>query len=90
MIRLLPRKVDAVETINACRTDFENSMADQYADNYSLLKFCGTDNHVGMRERLASLELDFRAESINDIMKAVMENRHKIKLYSLTDDGKLH
>lgn len=89
MIRLLPRKVDAVETINACRTDFENRMADQYADNYSLLKFCGTDNHVGARERLASLELDFRAENINDIMKAVMENRHRIKLYNMTEDGKL-
>ena len=50
MIRLLPRKVDAVEVINTCRTDFENALADQYADNYRLLKFAGSDNHVGLLE----------------------------------------
>ena len=80
MIRLLPRHVDAVETLNACRKDFENRMADEYADNYCLKKFCGTDNHVGMRERLAVLGLDFRAQSVSDILKAVVDGRCTIKL----------
>lgn len=82
-IRLLPRKVDAVETINACRTDFENKMANQYADNYSLQKICGSDNHVGYRERVAALLLDFRAKNSAEIMKAVMENRHKREVYDV-------
>lgn len=86
-IRLLPRHVDAVETINACRTDFENKMADQYADNYGLIKFCGGDNHRGDLPRLAVLELDFRAKNTTEILQAVMRNEHKIGLYETENDG---
>lgn len=82
-IRLLPRKVDAVETINACRTEFENKMANQYADSYSLPKMCGSDNHKGYQERVAALLLDFKAENSAEIMKAVMENRHKREIYDV-------
>lgn len=87
MIRLLPRNVDAVETLNAGRKDFENKMADQYADNYGLPKMCGTDNHTGMRDRLAVLELDFRAENSAEIIKAVLEGRHKMSLVRPEQDG---
>ena len=44
-IRLFPRYVHGVEVYNGCRTEFENRMALQYADNYGLLHFAGTDNH---------------------------------------------
>lgn len=83
MIRLMPRDVDAVETINACRTDFENHMADFYADSYGLTKTCGTDNHVGKRERIAALELDFEAKSLDEIISAIKDNKHKISMYNL-------
>ncbi len=46
-IRLYPRSVHAVETVNACRTDFENRLAGQYAENYGLFVTAGTDNHAG-------------------------------------------
>ena len=46
-IRLLPRYVHGVEVFNACRTEFENEMARQYAQNYGLLSFAGSDNHRG-------------------------------------------
>ena len=46
-IRLFPRAVHGVEVYNACRTDFENELAAQYAKNYGLLPFAGTDNHRG-------------------------------------------
>lgn len=81
IIRLTPRKVDAVETINACRTDFENRMADLYADNYELTKICGSDNHSAVQPRYAALELDFRAGSIHELIDAVRAGRHTIKLY---------
>ena len=45
MIRLLPRRVDAVEVHNAGRTEKENILADQYAYNYDLLKTVGSDTH---------------------------------------------
>ncbi|MBQ2686501.1 MAG: histidinol phosphatase [Clostridia bacterium] len=71
MIRLIPRDVDGVETYNACRTDFENAMADQYADNYSLLKIAGSDNHVGPLKTLGAMEFEKPMESLLDIIEAV-------------------
>ncbi len=44
-IRLFPRCVHGVETYNASRTDFENDMAADYAKNYELIPFAGSDNH---------------------------------------------
>lgn len=44
-IRLYPRSVHGVEIDNANRTAFENEMARQYALNYDLLPFAGSDNH---------------------------------------------
>ena len=51
-IRLFPRKVHGVEIINACRTDFENNMAELYAENYGLIKFAGSDNHSGSQMKI--------------------------------------
>ena len=44
-IKLKPRDTDAVEIINANRTDFENKMAKEYAKNYGIAPFAGSDNH---------------------------------------------
>ncbi len=51
-IRLFPRAVHGIETYNACRTDFENSMAELYAKQYRLLCFAGSDNHRGKEQTL--------------------------------------
>ncbi len=51
-IRLFPRHVHGIEIYNANRTDFENEMARQYAANYELLPFAGSDNHVGGAQTL--------------------------------------
>ncbi len=50
-IRLFPRHVHGVEVYNGCRTDFENKMAEEYAQNYGLLPFAGTDNHSGEKQK---------------------------------------
>ena len=44
-IRLYPRRVHGVETLNAARTDFENQTASLYAEHYGLLPFAGSDSH---------------------------------------------
>lgn len=49
-MKLFPKHVHGAEVYNACRTDFENAMAKQYADNYNLLHFAGTDNHNAGRQ----------------------------------------
>ena len=86
MIRLLPRHVDAVETINACRSDFCNVLGERYAETFRLRRFAGTDNHVGLRPRVASLDLDFRARSVREIMEAVMRDEYSIHLYSAEEN----
>lgn len=56
-VRLYPRCIDGVEIYNACRTDFENHMAEVYAKEYGLLPFAGTDNHKGVnRATLGGME----------------------------------
>ena len=49
-IRLFPRHVHGVEVINACRTEFENRMAELYAKEYDLIPFAGSDNHIGAQQ----------------------------------------
>lgn len=58
-IRLFPRNVHGVEVFNACRTDFENSMAELYAKSYELIPFAGSDNHIaGNIPRLGGMQSD--------------------------------
>ncbi len=71
MIRLLPRKVDAVEIDNACRPDFENKLANQYADNYNLLKTAGSDNHSGRLNRFSGLQLSRPLDNVNDMVSSI-------------------
>lgn len=78
MIRLFPRNVDGVEIYNACRTDFENARAKEYADNYGLLYSAGTDNHVGLRESLGGMEFDGKILSVPDFVSMMKNGRGKV------------
>ena len=51
-IRLFPRSVQGVEVLNSSRTEFENNMAKNYAENYGLLEFAGSDNHRASEHKL--------------------------------------
>ncbi len=78
MIRLLPRKVDAVEVLNACRLDFENEYAYEYANKYNLLKVAGTDNHVGYRDKICGIQVTKPFKHINDMVNAIKNNQIRI------------
>ena len=84
MIRLMPRDVDAVEAINAANADIANEMAEIYADKYGLIKTCGTDNHHGKGAKLTALELDFEAKSIEELIDAIKQNKHKNSIVNLS------
>lgn len=75
-IRLFPRSVHGVEIINACRTDFENDMAKDYADNYKLLYFAGSDNHIASNQKLLS-GVSFETPLVDelDFVKRVKNNQ---------------
>lgn len=78
-IRLYPRCIDGAEVINACRTDFENEMAELYAKCYGLLRTAGTDNHVGERRKsLAGMESETPIESVEDFIARVREGSMKL------------
>lgn len=69
MIRLMPRDVDGVEIYNAWRTDFENAMAKQYAQNYGLWASAGSDNHsAGKIRRLAGIEASRRYTDLKELL----------------------
>lgn len=78
-IRLFPRCVQGIEIYNANRTDFENKMAELFADEYGLLKLAGSDNHKGAAaEKLAGLEFEEPINSVSDFINAVKEGKAHI------------
>lgn len=84
-IRLYPRHIEGVEVINANRTDFENKMAEIYADSYNLLRVAGSDNHTGREQSiLAGVMTETPLESEQDYIKAVREN--KIQLFKVPNE----
>ena len=78
-IRLNPRVIDGVETFNACRTDFENKLAEQYAKNYGLLPFSGSDNHISFNmPRLGGIKTKIPLESGADFVEIVKKGEYKL------------
>ena len=78
-IRLFPRNVQAVEVINASRSDFENKLAMQYAENYELIKFAGSDNHVASkRPKLAGVCFETPVSDEKEFVLRVLEGNFEI------------
>ncbi|MBE7002282.1 MAG: histidinol phosphatase [Ruminococcaceae bacterium] len=78
-IRLFPRSVHGVEVMNANRTESENKMAQIYAEQYNLIPFAGSDNHVAARqEKLAGICCRQRICSTDDFISKIKGNETKI------------
>lgn len=78
MIRLFPRKCDAVEIINSNRTDFENALAKQYADNYGLAYTAGSDNHHAKQSRLSGIETKEKIRDIRHFIEILRSGKYRI------------
>ena len=77
-IRLFPRHVHGAEVFNACRTDFENMLAGQYCQNYDLIPFSGSDNHVGAKiHRLGGMASDRPVKDVRDFIDLVLSGEAK-------------
>lgn len=87
VIRLVPRKVDGVEIVNANRKMFENRMADLYAVHYGLCRFCGSDLHSSRARRLAAMALPERAACADDILAAVRRGEAGHVYLERNEDG---
>lgn len=78
-IRLFPRHVHGVEVYNACRTDFENTMAERYAESYGLIPFSGTDNHRGSGQAwFGGVELEAPIDDEKAFTEMVFQGKAKI------------
>ena len=70
--------VHGVEIYNANRTDFENLMAEQYAENYNLIRFAGTDNHQGEKQsRFGGMATETPITSVEDFISRVLNGSAK-------------
>ena len=77
-IRLFPRHVHGVEIYNACRSDFENRLAAEYAKNYELIPFAGSDNHVGAaRPQLGGMTTDAPIKDVRHFIELVFSGEAK-------------
>ncbi len=77
-IRLYPKQVHGVEVYNAGRTDFENKLASQYCENYGLLRFAGTDNHLaGMQKRFGGMATERPIWDVEDFINMVLSGEAK-------------
>ena len=78
-IRLFPHCIEGVETVNACRTELENRMADIFADAYGFVKTAGSDNHIASRlTHLAGMESDTPLVDEADFIRRVRNGEMKI------------
>lgn len=78
-IRLFPREVHGVEIVNANRRELENRMAAIYADQYGLLQFAGSDNHLGQEQKkLAGVCCPESVLDVSDFIKKVRSRRTEI------------
>ncbi|PTV98388.1 hypothetical protein C8C76_11745 [Halanaerobium saccharolyticum] len=83
MIRLFPRKVDAVEIFNAGRTDFENKRALEYADNYKLLKLVGSDTHKKQINKSAGIQFERKIKDIDDMIESIKDGQGDLFVSSI-------
>lgn len=78
VIQLMPRKVDAVEILNANRSDFENKLAADYATAYGLTVFAGSDNHRGSQSRLCGIGINKRPSNIEDFINSIKASDYEL------------
>ena len=95
-IRLFPRSVHGVETVNSSQAELSNRMAELYAEQYHLLRTAGSDNHWGSRvfeklaekgykPELAGMCSEEPLESVRDYIRLVREE--KMHPFVQTSDG---
>ena len=77
-IRLFPRSVQGVEINNACRTDFENEMAKNYAKSYNLIPFAGSDIHHLTQTHLSGISFSTPISDEQDFINRIKSGNYEI------------
>lgn len=77
-VQLYPGYEDAVEVINAGKTDFANNNARWYAESYGLCMVGGSDMHCINRPRTSGVALPRRAADIGDLISMLRAGKHTV------------
>lgn len=77
-IRLFPRSVEGMETLNACRREHENKLADIACDVYGLSKTAGSDIHHKAQTFFAGMEFETKLTSEADYAERIRKGEGKI------------
>ncbi len=77
---LFPDLIDAVETVNANRTNLSNYRALKYAQMLDLPQTAGSDIHSIFQTRLGSVVTDRRLTDIHDYIKTIKDGTYHIEL----------
>jgi predicted metal-dependent phosphoesterase TrpH len=77
-IRLLPRKVDAVEVLNASCTQENNECARWYAKTYGLRMTGGSDSHSANLPAVAGVQTTRRCPALGDLIAEIREGRASV------------
>jgi hypothetical protein len=83
-LRLYPKHVDAVETINGRVGDFCNENAKAYAKMYGLTETAGTDIHHFDHKTMAGMETERPCSEVGELICEIKEKR--AKPFSFTRD----
>lgn len=75
---LFPNYEDAVEVLNAGKTDFTNARAKEYAENFGLIGVSGSDCHSVGAGRLCGVETDRRVRDLADLIEIIRRKEHRI------------
>ncbi len=83
-IRLFPSVVDGLETVNACRDERCNRLADNLAKEYSLLQTAGSDIHTKSQKSLAGMAFETPLKDERDFACRIKAGEGKI--FTLLDE----
>ena len=78
-MRLYPRHVHGLEVYNASRrNEYERTLAEILAENYHLLRFAGSDNHIaGRKTKLGGMRLESPILNEADFVERVKNGKAK-------------
>lgn len=80
IMMLIPKNVDAVETLNITRPKFQIELADMYADGFGLTKICSSDNHRGSGQNIAMMGFEKRIHNMAELMHAMLHEEKEFKV----------
>lgn len=86
-IRLYPSCVHGVEVHNANRSDFDNNMAKIYAEQYGLLGFAGSDNHLGAdQKKFGGMESETPVADEKDFVKKILGGEMSVFSFKIEEE----